>query len=163
NSTGEGMLVRAYIPGAISVEMLDALSGRSLGIMAQDLVPGLFIHRLPEQKKYRYRILWAGGSYDTEDPYAFGPLLGDMDLYLDSTGEGMLVRAYIPGAISVEMLDALSGRSLGIMAQDLVPGLFIHRLPEQKKYRYRILWAGGSYDTEDPYAFGPLLGDMDLY
>lgn len=86
NSTGEGMLVRAYIPGAISVEMLDALSGRSLGIMAQDLVPGLFIHRLPEQKKYRYRILWAGGSYDTEDPYAFGPLLGDMDLYLFSEG-----------------------------------------------------------------------------
>src|SRR5690606_20822541 len=86
NSTGEGMLARAYMPGAMSVEMLDALSGRSLGIMAPDLVPGLFIHRLPEQKKDRYRILWAGGSYDTEDPYAFGPLLGDMDLYLFSEG-----------------------------------------------------------------------------
>lgn len=86
HSQGEECILRAFMPRAISVEVLDALTGKSLGVMSQDLVPGLFTLTMPKRKPYRYRILWANGSCEMEDPYAFGPLLGDMDLYL--FGEG---------------------------------------------------------------------------
>ena len=86
HSQGEEYILRAFMPRAISVEVLDALTGKSLGVMSQDLAPGLFTLTMPTRKPYRYRILWANGMCEMEDPYAFGPLLGDMDLYL--FGEG---------------------------------------------------------------------------
>ena len=58
-----------------------------LADLQQGSVPGLFTAHLEGGVgKYCWRINWAGGEQVTEDPYSFGPQLGDMDLYLFSEG-----------------------------------------------------------------------------
>ena len=56
---------------------------------------------------------------------------GDPFAYLGphSQGEEYILRAFMPRAISVEVLDALTGKSLGVMSQDLAPGLFTLTMP----------------------------------
>ena len=41
---------------------------------------------LPPPADYVLRIDWDGTIQETEDPYAFGPILGDVDLHLFSEG-----------------------------------------------------------------------------
>ncbi len=77
-------------------------------------------------------------------------------------GSDIVVRAYLPGALSVELVDARSGEGLGAMEQPQVPGLFVGRLPDARAYRLRIRWSSGVQEVEDTYAFGPQLGEMDL-
>ena len=77
---GDGLLVRAWLPGAERVELLraapgEAADGELIGEMTQPH-PGLFCLRVEPPCAYRYRIHWPGDAVqETEDPYAFGPLL----------------------------------------------------------------------------------------
>ena len=82
---GEGVLIRAWLPGAERVELLGAPDGETLGEM-KETHPGLFCLRLEAPRRYLYRIHWPGAVQETEDPYAFGSLLGDLDIYLFSEG-----------------------------------------------------------------------------
>ena len=82
-----GTWLRAYLPEALSVQALAGDSGQVLADLQQGSVPGLFTAHLEGGVgKYCWRINWAGGEQVTEDPYSFGPQLGDMDLYLFSEG-----------------------------------------------------------------------------
>ncbi|WP_409457414.1 GlgB N-terminal domain-containing protein, partial [Pseudomonas sp.] len=81
-----GLLVRAFLPNALSVRVLARHDGRILADMVQGSLPGLFTAHLDEAHPYLLQIGWAGGEQVTEDPYSFGPQLGDMDLYLFAEG-----------------------------------------------------------------------------
>src|SRR5690606_9633111 len=81
----DGLWVRAYLPGALSAELI-AEDGRLLGAMSDELAPGFYQARLEAPQRYRLRVRWAGGLHETEDPYSFGPLLGEVDTYLFSEG-----------------------------------------------------------------------------
>lgn len=83
---GDGLVIRAYLPTALAAELVDGESGEVLGPMEQVQIPGLFCGRLAREQRYRLRVRWASGVQETEDPYGFGLLLGDVDLYL--FGEG---------------------------------------------------------------------------
>ena len=92
------------------------------------------------------------------DPFAFlGP-------QRDPGGEGGVLRAYLPGAQRVELLDE-DGATLAELEQsDPGSGLFQRRLERlPPRYRLRVHWPDGVQESEDPYAFGPLLGELDLY
>ncbi len=78
-------IVRAFLPGAQRVEVLAREDGRFLGELMQGEVAGLFAGRV-ESAAYRLRIHWPGAMQETEDPYAFGLLLGDLDLHLFNEG-----------------------------------------------------------------------------
>ena len=80
------MIVRAFLPRAIGVELLERDSDRVLTRLQPGQVPDLFVGRLDRLVPYRLRIRWPHGEEIVEDPYAFGPLLGELDLYL--IGEG---------------------------------------------------------------------------
>ena len=54
-----------------------------LGLGAVD---GLFEGRVADERPYVLRIRWPSTVQDTEDPYAFGLLLGDLDLHLFNEG-----------------------------------------------------------------------------
>ena len=82
---GDESLVRVWLPGADAVELL-ASDGSLLGRMHCSDPQGLFELQLPQAQRYRLRIHWPGSVQETEDPYAFGPLLGDTDLYLFAEG-----------------------------------------------------------------------------
>jgi 1,4-alpha-glucan branching enzyme len=71
-----GSVVRAYLPPAQGVEVLDR-SGAPLAALQPLPTPGLFAGVIPAGNPYRLRIHWPGGLLqETEDPYSFGLLLG---------------------------------------------------------------------------------------
>ncbi len=162
-----GTLVIAYLPGAMGVEVLDGASGESLGDMAQGSTPGLFSMRLDSPRAYRYRIDWGGSVQETEDPYAFGLLLGEVDLYLFAEGnhrelgerfgaqlatydgiDGVRFAVWAPNAQRVSVVGNFNnwdGRRHP-MRQRLPSGvweLFIPRLQAGEVYKYEILGPGG--------------------
>ncbi|WP_282759767.1 1,4-alpha-glucan branching protein GlgB [Komagataeibacter saccharivorans] len=47
---------------------------------------GLHIGTIPAGARYHLKIFWADAAEETADPYSFGLLLGDMDLYLFAEG-----------------------------------------------------------------------------
>lgn len=76
-----GGIVRAFLPGARSVEAVTAAETVTLDAIDP---PGLFAG--PVAGPYRLRVRWPDSVQETEDPYAFGPLLGDLDLHLIAEG-----------------------------------------------------------------------------
>src|SRR5271165_1296247 len=83
---GRDTVVRAFVPPAEAVEAIDA-DGTVLAQLSALQTPGLFCGRIPTGAAYRLRIHWPGGvMQETEDPYAFGLLLGELDLHLFAEG-----------------------------------------------------------------------------
>ena len=85
HAAASGTIVRAFLPGAASVELIDA-GGRVLSPMQALHPDGLFAAQIAEGAAYRLRIDWGGVVQETDDPYRFGLLLGELDLHL--IGEG---------------------------------------------------------------------------
>ncbi|MBV8617014.1 MAG: 1,4-alpha-glucan branching enzyme, partial [Acetobacteraceae bacterium] len=81
-----GRVVRAFLPGAERVELVSREDGRRIGELAQGEPYGLFAGLADTTEAYRLRIQWPGAVQETEDPYAFGLLLSDLDLYLFNEG-----------------------------------------------------------------------------
>ena len=77
--------VRCLAPGALGVDAI-APNGEVLARLDRRHAAGFFSGAIPENQPYRLRIQWQGGTEETEDPYAFGPLLGPIDLHLFSEG-----------------------------------------------------------------------------
>src|ERR1700730_12689891 len=82
HDTPEGRIIRAFPPGALRVEAIRKADGRPFGRVEPSAAEGLFESRIVEAAPYMLRISWPGGVQETEDPYAFGLLLGEVDLYL---------------------------------------------------------------------------------
>jgi len=90
------LTVTVFRPGAERIEVLDAATGRRIVALAPVAdAPGLFSGRAARRRKrfsYRLRLWQDGQSREEEDPYAFGPVLGEMDEYL--IGEGTHYRLW---------------------------------------------------------------------
>jgi 1,4-alpha-glucan branching enzyme len=85
HKTPEGASVRFLIPGALGVTVR-SLSGESLS-EAEMVRKNLFFEaKLSRLESYVAEITWPNDKQTIEDPYAFGLLLSDFDLYL--LGEG---------------------------------------------------------------------------
>jgi len=86
HETGSGPVVRAFLPGARAVAAVAADDGTRLGALAPVHPAGLFAGPVPGGRAYRLRIAWPDIETETADPYAFGPLLGALDLHLIAEG-----------------------------------------------------------------------------
>lgn len=118
-------------------------SSKDLGAVKQAL--------LPEQQDIEALI-----SAQHRDPFAvLGP-------HPDGLG-GQVIRAFLPGALSVKVVARDSDEVLGSLHGTDVAGLYAAHFDHTQPYRLRINWAGAEQTSEDPYSFGPLLGEMDLY
>ena len=88
--------VRAMLPGAASVAVVDAASGKRAAELALRDAAGLWegaIARRQNRFDYRLAVRWADGSEGRyADAYAFGPLVPDDDLHY--FGEGTHLRPY---------------------------------------------------------------------
>lgn len=97
-------------------------------------------------------------SADHRDPFGF---LGMHTL--DASGV-LVVRAFLPGARDVRVIDAASGRTAATLHRVRDEGLFAGAIEDRTTpfaYRLRVEYEGRSDDVEDPYRFPPVLSAED--
>jgi len=91
---GPHMVVRAFVPGAEWVRLVDGRDG-SDGEMERVEDSGFFELRIPGESRFDYRLRArseAGGEWEFDDPYAFPSTLTELDLHL--IGEGTDLQLY---------------------------------------------------------------------
>jgi 1,4-alpha-glucan branching enzyme len=113
-SKGGGYVVRVFLPGARTVEVV-SYDGDALGELERIHPDGLFTGPVAEMVPYRLLIAWeGGGEAEVEDPYRFPAVLGEQDLYL--FGEGNHLRLYEKfGAHPIEF-EGVAGTSFAVWA-----------------------------------------------
>jgi 1,4-alpha-glucan branching enzyme len=84
HETPDGLVIRAFVPHADSLDVLD---GKDRGVATLQMRdPAGFFEGLIARRRnpfpYRLRATNAGGSWTLCDPYAFGPVLGPLDDHL---------------------------------------------------------------------------------
>ncbi len=84
--SGGGSIVRVFMPGARSVEVLTRGADGEADRLHLVHGDGLFAGRVGHQDPYRVRVHWPDAVQELEDPYSFGLLLGDLDLHLIGQG-----------------------------------------------------------------------------
>ncbi|MFF7709166.1 1,4-alpha-glucan branching protein GlgB [Pseudomonas sp. NPDC007930] len=109
-----GRFVRAYLPNALRVQAVAWDHDEVLADFTAHSVPGFFATRLPNHDRYRLKIHWASGEQLTADPYSFGQLLGEMDLYLFAEGN----HRNLGGALGAQLteVDGVAGVRFGVWA-----------------------------------------------
>ena len=163
-----GGTVRTFQPGAESVELLAPDGDRPIGRL-DHFRDGLWTGALPDGAgAYRLHIRWPGGAEQvTEDPYAFGLVLGELDLHLFSQGRhwrladrfgaqptemdgvaGVAFAVWAPNARRVSVVgdfNAWDGRRhpMRLRPEAGVWELFIPRLGPGESYKYEIVGADG--------------------
>jgi len=174
---GDGLVIRTYQPGANAVEIIDAESGVVMANLIELQAPGLFVGHLAAPAAYRLRIQWPNGLEETEDPYAFGLLLGELDVHLFAIGQhfelwrclgaqllridgiaGVRFAVWAPNARRVSVVgdfNSWDGRR-HIMRRRLEAGiweLFVPRLQAGNKYKFEVLGPHGLLPLKsDPMA-----------
>ncbi|MDU8910657.1 1,4-alpha-glucan branching protein GlgB [Aestuariicoccus sp. MJ-SS9] len=84
-TVGRSRYVTAFDPGASSLAAV--VDGKAHALDAVEGAPGVFSGKVPGTKPYHLRGTDASGhSWEVEDPYRFGPVMGELDEYL--LGEG---------------------------------------------------------------------------
>jgi 1,4-alpha-glucan branching enzyme len=114
HDVAQGRIVRAYLPGADRVEVVSRESGRVIGTLLPAEPHGLFAGRVECAEPYLLRITWPLAVQETEDPYSFGLLLGELDLYLFNEGRHF----ELPLALGARpmTIDGVAGVRFGVWA-----------------------------------------------
>ncbi len=178
HGSGEGRVVRAFLPGARGVDVVAREDGSRLGTL--DLVhpAGLFAGPVQGGGPYRLRIQWPDAVQDTDDPYGFGLLLGDLDLHLIGQGthyelgrclgaqamavegvSGVRFAVWAPSARRVSVVgdfDAWDGRRhpMRLRQQAGVWELFVPGIGPGAHYKFEIIGPDGTVlpQKADPVA-----------
>jgi 1,4-alpha-glucan branching enzyme len=106
------VLVRAFLPGALAVQAVAQGKSWPLWLRHAD---GIFEGPFAASGPYQLRVRWHDGSESLiDDPYRFGPVLGEMDVWL--LAEGSHLRPYeILGATPREF-EGVAGTSFAVWA-----------------------------------------------
>lgn len=181
----DGAWVRALLPGAQRVEVVDQ-AGECVGELTDPLGDGLFCGRIESQvldqqpdRHYRLRVSWPGDIvHESEDPYDFGPLLGELDLHLINEGrhhrladalgakpiyfdgvQGTRFAVWAPNATRVAVIGDFNSwdrrrHTMRSRGNSGVWELFVPRLGAGERYKYAIIGADGEalFDKADPVA-----------
>ena len=177
---GKVWVITAFVPGADSLQVLGAK-----GVVLAEADPvagfaGLFQARLTKKSAYRLRATGHGTTWEFEDPYRFGPVLGELDEYLLGEGThrqiwhvlgahvmahegvaGVHFAVWAPNASRVSVVGDFNiwdGRR-HIMRRRGATGvweIFIPELREGNSYKYEIRAADGTVMPlkADPVGFG---------
>jgi 1,4-alpha-glucan branching enzyme len=173
----QGQYIRAYLPNALSVQVLAKDSGEVLGSLDSSRTPGFFVGHFPQRQPYLLKINWAGGEQITEDPYSYDALLGEMDLYLFAEGnhrdlghalgaqfmqidgvEGVRFAVWAPNARRVSVVGDFNGWDgrrypMRLRHPSGVWEIFIPRLQPGEAYKYEVLSQHGVLPLKaDPVA-----------
>ena len=125
--------VRVMLPGAQTVAVHDAETGRRVAAIGLRHADGLFEGVMPRRRRrfdYRLHVQWqSGDSGIYADAYNYGPQIGDQDLHF--LGEGSHLRPFeVLGAHALTMGEgrhAVAGRNAEVSRE--MPHGRIERLP----------------------------------
>ena len=139
------LTVCAFHPEAERVEVLDAKSGRRITALEPvPNAPGLFCGPVGRRKArfdYRLRMQRGDASWTIDDPYRFGPVLGELDEYL--IGEGAHRRLW-------DVLGRSYHQARGHRRHPFC-SLGAKRQPSVRGRRFqRLGWQAASYAPEGP-------------
>ena len=161
-----GLVVRALLPGALTVEVLDRRAQRTGALTRQD-DSALFVGVLPRRRKpfaYRLRVQWRapeGGPGPVailDDAYRFPPLLGALDAWL--LGEGTHHRPYEWLGAHPQAIDEVGGTRFAVWAPAAkrvsVVGGFNHW--DGRRHPMRLRHGCGIWEI-----FVPGVGEGELY
>ena len=111
-----GLVCRAFVPWAEALAVLDAADGQAVAELERVTADGLFAGKLPRPEPFAYRLRATveGRFVDFEDPYRFGPVLGELDRYL--LGEGRHLRAHEKLGANPITLDGVDGVGFAVWA-----------------------------------------------
>ncbi|MEE2952793.1 MAG: 1,4-alpha-glucan branching protein GlgB [Pseudomonadota bacterium] len=177
-----GSIVRVYRPGAHWASVIDA-SGKVLAELEpfgpESFFSG-FVPGLNAGEPYQMRYSHGGGEpWEEEDPYRFGPILGEQDVYLLAEGnhyrmyeklgahpttmegvEGTAFAVWAPGARRVSVVgyfNSWDGRR-SVMRKRHECGvweLFIPKIGKGESYKYEVIGVDGNLQPlkADPVGF----------
>ncbi|WP_206185432.1 1,4-alpha-glucan branching protein GlgB [Sphingosinicella sp. CPCC 101087] len=163
-----GGTVRTFQPGAEAVDLLSSDGSRPIGRLEHH-GDGLWTGTLPEgESSYLLHIRWPGGAEQvTEDPYALGLVLGELDLHLFGEGRhwrladrfgaqpgemdgvpGVAFAVWAPNARRVSVVgnfNSWDGRRhpMRLRPEVGVWELFVPRIGPGETYKYEIVGAHG--------------------
>ncbi len=138
HEAADALFVRALLPNADRVQVIETSTGRALATLEQVDPAGLFDGPVPRRRNrfaYRLRVTWSittsgragrsdsvhpgdpihpGDPVDIEDPYRFPPVLGELDLWL--LAEGRHARLYEKLGAHRAVIDGVTGTSFAVWA-----------------------------------------------
>ena len=117
HETDDGLSLRAVMPHAQRVEVIERATGRALATLALVHPDGVFDGKVPRRKKhfdYRLRVTWEGVPHVLDDPYRFPMVLGDLDVWL--LAEGRHARLYEKLGAHEATLEGVAGVSFALWA-----------------------------------------------
>ncbi|MFD1702262.1 1,4-alpha-glucan branching protein GlgB [Methylopila henanensis] len=176
---GAGPYVRAVLPGAEAAEVVARSDGAVVGTLAEIDGSGVFEGPVRGVDPYLLRVTWPGGVvHESEDPYSFGLLLGDLDLHL--LGESRHFELASALGANALTIDGVAGVRFAVWAPNArrvavvgdfnawdsrrhpmrlrhpsgVWELFVPRIGPGERYKYAIIGADGARlpDKADPVA-----------
>ena len=175
---GKSWEIAAFVPGAAR---LWVLAGKTADeALPYPGVPGMFTHRIAKQADYRLRAEADGNTWEFDDPFRFGPVLGEIDEYLLGEGThqrlwqvlgahlithqgvaGVHFAVWAPNAERVSVVGDFNiwdGRRHPMRRRGPtgVWEIFVPGLAEGTTYKYEIRGAGGALMPlkADPVGFG---------
>jgi 1,4-alpha-glucan branching enzyme len=179
HETAEGWTIRAQVPDARAITVLDRTGKTVLGTMHRVHPDGLFSGAIGARQPYLLRIDTGDAERITEDPYAFPPVLGDIDVYLLAEGRHQDLGNVLGAHASA--MDGVPGVSFAVWAPNArrvsvvgdfnhwdgrahpmrhrfecgVWELFIPRLTPGTLYKYELLGPAGNVLPlkADPFAW----------
>jgi 1,4-alpha-glucan branching enzyme len=178
HDTADGRIVRTFQPGADAVDVLARVNDTLIGRLTPVGDEGLFAGAVDTDQPYRLRIHWPEAVQETEDPYSFDFVLGDLDLHLFSEGTHWNLAERLGAAVTE--VDGVAGVRFAVWAPNAkrvsvvgdfnlwdgrrhpmrlrhdagVWELFVPRLGAGERYKYEIVDASGAVlpQKADPLA-----------
>ncbi|MDH6592450.1 1,4-alpha-glucan branching enzyme [Variovorax sp. TBS-050B] len=180
HQTRDGLLlVRALLPGAQSVAVVHTRTGWPLALLARQEGSDLFAGPVPAAEAllgYSFEVDWGSHSARLEDPYRFGFVLGDTDVWL--LAEGTHLRPWERLGAHLREIDGVKGVAFAVWAPNArrvsVVGDFNQWDGRRHMMRLRRecgVWeifapqfaAGDAYEFEILSAHGEVLRKADPY
>ncbi len=185
HETSAGLTIRALLPGARSVTAVHARSGDPLAVLARQGETDLFsalVPAAPARLGYLFQVDWGSHTSELDDPYRFGPVLGETDVWL--LAEGTHLRPYEKLGAHLREVDGVRGVAFAVWAPHArrvsvvgdfnqwdarrhmmrlrrecgVWEMFAPHLVAGDSYQFELLFADGTVQRKaDPFAFSAQL------
>ncbi|MFD1800848.1 1,4-alpha-glucan branching enzyme [Mixta tenebrionis] len=117
HQTSNGLEVRALLPDASEVWVIETSTGRKCAQLKSLDSRGFFYGVIPRRKnpfRYQLAVTWHGEQNLIDDAYRFGPLLQELDSWL--LAEGTHLRPYETLGAHAEVIDGISGTRFSVWA-----------------------------------------------